>query len=1098
MSEQARLKARDPQRSWLVQAPAGSGKTELLTQRILALLALVDEPEEILALTFTRKAAAEMRSRVIEALCMEKPSSAQAHKMETWELAQAALKRSAERGWHLSEHAGRLRLMTLDALTHSLASRLPLLSGLGEMPRPGDYLYPAYRQAAEAALNQLLRTDSQAAEQLLLHLDHQAVVLIDLVADMLAKREQWLAIVIAHARDMDGLRVMLESALGDIIEEPLSICAELIPIGIRNTLPGLLAFAGEQRGEPLLQGLYRWPDADIDQLGLWQLIAGELLTKDGFRKASGINARRGFPTGKEHAGQKQMFQEILSQLADIRGLEEAMLALQKLPAEPGYSEQQWQLMQALFSLLIHSAGQLQQLFAQKGEADFTEIALRALKALEGEQGSPSDLLLKLDYRIHHILVDEFQDTSLLQMRLLQNLTAGWQAGDGKHRTLFMVGDPMQSIYRFRKAEVGLFLQAAANQACLPVVEPLQLERNFRSAPAIVDWVNRAFAAIFPEQQDTVRGAVAHAAATAALDHTGSVQLHIQHQGRDDRQEAEAVVELVRRERELLNANGKPQSIALLARSRKHLHTIMAALQEAGIVFRATNLLPLHRRPEIRLLRALVRALLHPADRESWAALLRSNYCGLTTVDLFTLLGGNEMPVWQLIHDQSLLARLQPEAAERVIALRLALAPCMEQAGRVPVRQLLESGWHRLTMFELLDQSGGRNVEVTLDLISTLDEGGRINFTLFDERLEKLYAAPDASPEAAQVELMTMHGSKGLQWDVVVLPGLGKRGNSSDSPLLAYSDVPVHGDVHPLLAVRAATRGGDALFSLVNGVEKCKYDYELARLLYVACTRAQTSLHMMGHVSETSGSATSGSLLNLLIPDGVEVGCFGADLVDLESQTETDVDQRIPLQRIRQLPMARVIEPQVEEAEAEYLWAGPEAAPVGNAVHAALQRIGECGVEQWGADQKLQEKMHMHRLLLAEGLSGTMLEKSAQRVEAALDRMLNSKTGCWILSDKHSDGHCEWALSVENNGFVSHHVIDRSFIDGDGVRWIIDYKTAAHEGADLEIFLNEEARRHGPQLSRYASILQSMEPGREIKTALYFPMLDVMHEVSVED
>ena len=128
----------------------------------------------------------------------------------------------------------------------------------------------------------------------------------------------------------------------------------------------------------------------------------------------------------------------------------------------------------------------------------------------------------------------------------------------------------------------------------------------------------------------------------------------------------------------------------------------------------------------------------------------------------------------------------------------------------------------------------------------------------------------------------------------------------------------------------------------------------------------------------------------------------------------------------------------------------------------------------------------------------MLEKSAQRVEAALDRMLNSKTGCWILSDKHSDGHCEWALSVENNGFVSHHVIDRSFIDGDGVRWIIDYKTAAHEGADLEIFLNEEARRHGPQLSRYASILQSMEPGREIKTALYFPMLDVMHEVSVED
>jgi len=1094
VSEQARLRARNPQLSSLVQAPAGSGKTELLTQRILALLALVDEPEEILALTFTRKAAAEMRNRVIEALSMARPDAAQAHKMETWELAQAALKRSEERGWHIDEHAGRLRLMTLDSLTHSLAAQLPLLSGLGEMPRPGDYLYPAYRQAAEKALNQLLRSDREAAELLLLHLDHQAVVLIDLVAEMLAKREQWLEIMIAHARDMDGLRTMLESGLADIMEEPLRLCAALIPIGIREALPELLAFAGEQRGEPQLQALNCWPDAELEQLGQWQLIADELLTKDGFRKPGGINARRGFPAGKEFAEQKRLFQDILSQLADISGLEEAMLVLQKLPAEPGYSEQQWQLMQALFSLLILSAGQLQQYIAQHGEADFTEIALRALKALEGEQGSPSDLLLKLDYRIHHILVDEFQDTSLLQMRLLQNLTAGWQSGDGSHRTLFMVGDPMQSIYRFRKAEVGLFLEAAANQVGLPVVEPLQLERNFRSAPVIVDWVNRAFATIFPDQQDTVHGAVAHAAAAAALKHEGSVQLHIQHQGRDDLQEAEAVVELVRREREISNARGEPQRIALLARSRKHLHAIMPALQEAGIAFRATNLLPLYKRPEIRLLRALMRALLHPSDRESWATLLRSSYCGLNTTDLFALLGGRDQPVWQLISDEFILAGLDAEAAERVIALRRALAPSLDQAGRVPVRQLLQSAWHRMAMGGSLDQSGSRNVDVTLDLIATLDEGGQIDFSLFDERLEKLYAAPDSSPEAAQVELMTMHGAKGLQWDVVILPGLGKRGNSSDSPLLAYSDVPVHGQVHPLLAVRAATRGDDALFSLVNGMEKSKYDYELARLLYVACTRAESSLHMLGHVSESSGSATSGSLLNLLIPGGVEGGCFGAQLVDLEREEDLQRAQRLPLQRIRKLPPARIIEEQQSEAEAEYLWAGAEAAPVGNAVHAALQRIGDVGVEQWQRDPNRYEQLPLQRLLIAEGLSGEMLKQAQSRAERALDRTLNSEIGNWILSGGHSDAHCEWALSSCENGFVAHHIIDRSFIDADGVRWIIDYKTAAHEGADLDEFLNQEVGRHASQLHRYASILQIMEPGRVVKTALYFPMLDVLQEV----
>ena len=76
--------------------------------------------------------------------------------------------------------------------------------------------------------------------------------------------------------------------------------------------------------------------------------------------------------------------------------------------------------------------------------------------------TPTDLLLSLDVRIKHILVDEFQDTSISQWELLERLTAGWQPGDG--RTLFVVGDPMQSIYRFREAEVGLFLQRAARRA----------------------------------------------------------------------------------------------------------------------------------------------------------------------------------------------------------------------------------------------------------------------------------------------------------------------------------------------------------------------------------------------------------------------------------------------------------------------------------------------------------------------------------------------------------------------------------------------------------------------------------------------------------
>src|SRR4029077_13341546 len=122
-------------------------------------------------------------------------------------------------------------------------------------------------------------------------------------------------------------------------------------------------------------------------------------------------------------------------------------------------------------------------------ADYVEIALRALRAL-GSEEEPTDLALAFDARIDHLLVDEFQDTSVVQLDLLQRLTAGWTHGDG--RTLFCVGDPMQSIYRFRNADVGLFLNLKRNGLQQLRLTPLKLTVNFRSAKPVLDWVNGAF------------------------------------------------------------------------------------------------------------------------------------------------------------------------------------------------------------------------------------------------------------------------------------------------------------------------------------------------------------------------------------------------------------------------------------------------------------------------------------------------------------------------------------------------------------------------------------------------------------------------------
>jgi ATP-dependent exoDNAse (exonuclease V) beta subunit len=1090
------LKARDPGLSCLVQAPAGSGKTELLTQRILALLAIVEEPEEILALTFTRKAAAEMHTRVIESLCGSRPDEPASHKMETWLLAQDVLKRSEQQGWNLLQHPARLRIMTLDSLTHSLARQLPLLSGLGDMPSPSEHAQIIYRDAAEAALNEAMRDYPEAAEQVLLHQDHQVVAVIQLLADMLAKREQWLDEIADHARDMDGLRHMLEANLAIIMMQKLEACETLMPISVKAKLPALMVFAGENRDDESLRHLSVWPAVSLDQLAQWKLIADFLLTKDKpvFRKR--VDKNMGFPVGKENAAQKEQFKALLDRLAGEAELAESLHALRGLPDSAAMDDGQWQVLESLFLLLVLANKHLQQLFARLGEADFTEIALRAMDALGAHDEAPGDLLMKLDYRIHHILLDEFQDTSYLQMRLLQYLTAGWQEGGGMHRSLFMVGDPMQSIYRFRKAEVGLFLNAANNEAGLPHVEALQLERNFRSAPAIVEWVNRAFQSIFPNTQDVVSGAVAYASALAALSHEGGVHLHTQ-LGKNVDLEAETVLQLVQHELKIRNSAGKAQRIGILARSRKHLHAIMPALARAGIAFRAIKILPLNSRPEVLLLRALLRALLHPADRESWAAILRAPCCGLKTSDLHLLMSGDDRPLWQLIEDDQVKQRLSVDGQGRLIFVRQAIDPCMASSGKVPVRELLETAWARLSMPALVDETAGLNIDAALELIESLDEGGRVDFALLDERLEQLYAAPDASAQAGQVELLTMHGAKGLQWDVVILPGLGHSGANSDTPLLAFSDVPVEGSAMPLMAAKAAARNKDALYTLVQNVEKSKDNHELQRLLYVACTRARTTLHMLGHVSEDKEEATSGSLLSLLLA-GSE-NCFGAQITSYEPARQHENNERNALQRISHVPeIAEASDEGGSEQETEYVWAGAEAAPVGNAIHAALQSVAETGIENWTVQDMDRVLARMRRMLMADGLSADMLEAAHDRCAGGLRRVLNSQKGRWVLSGKHQDAHSEWALSAEYKNRVSHHVIDRSFIDEKGIRWIIDYKTASHEGGNLDIFLAEESNRHALQLQRYAAILKMLEPDREIRTALYFPMLDAWKEIKTEN
>ncbi len=230
----ARRTALDVTRSFIVQAPAGSGKTELLTQRFLALLAVVERPEALLAITFTRKAAAEMRNRILEALrqCGDPASKL---RDETRALAQRVLQVDASREWGLLRNPSRLRVLTIDALNQSLARRLPVLSGLGAglgIDEDGGKLYDL---AAERLLQHLPSADPDNAEAvgvLLEHLDNNVGKLVELIGAMLARREAWLPVLPADVTaygDEGAVRTELEAGRAAIVGGHLRSLAQAFP-----------------------------------------------------------------------------------------------------------------------------------------------------------------------------------------------------------------------------------------------------------------------------------------------------------------------------------------------------------------------------------------------------------------------------------------------------------------------------------------------------------------------------------------------------------------------------------------------------------------------------------------------------------------------------------------------------------------------------------------------------------------------------------------------------------------------------------------------------------------------------------------------------
>ena len=1119
-----RERALDPRGSFIVQAPAGSGKTELLTQRFLRLLATVESPEAVVAITFTRKAAAEMRSRILSALEQgaggEPP--AEAHARTTWELARAAWRRDREQGWGLLAFPGRLRVQTIDSLCATLTRQMPVISRFGGPPATAENAETLYREAARNTVALIESEDrwADAVGLLLEHLGNDLTAVERLLGEMLGRRDQWLP----HVNDVwgrDDGRALLEEGLARAVESGLGDVVDAFPAHLAEEVLALGRYAAErlpeESGSPIggFGSLDCFPGRSASDVQGWLAVAALLLTKPpGASWRKRFAATEGFPApsekgiGAEEKALRREMKERAGTLVDgLVGHEslEALLESVRLLPPPRYSDEQWAIIASLLEVLRLAAGELRLVFQEQGEVDFTEVATAALEAL-GPPEAPTDLALSLDYRIEHLLVDEFQDTSVPQYELLRRLTAGWMPEDG--RTLFVVGDPMQSIYRFREAEVGLYLRARGQGLGDLRLQPLNLSANFRSAPEIVEWVNAGFAQLMPRNEDIAAGAVTYAPAWAArpADEQAGVEIRPR-LVRDSAAEALDVAEIVSR----CLAEIPGGTVAVLVRARSHAVAVGEALREASVRFQAVDIEGLGGRPVVRDLQSLTRALLHPADRVAWLALLRAPWCGLALADLYALVQGRpRAAVWDLVVEPPADAGLSGDALDRLERFRRALMPLMCRRRRMGLAQWVESTWLRLGGPATVSGPGDLDdARVYLGLLSRLDRAGEPDdLEALDREVERLYAGPD--PEAdARVQIMTIHKAKGLEFDAVILPGLGYRAAVDRSPLMQWMEIPrSEADADLILApIRGTGAEPDPVYRYLNQLDREKARYEVTRLLYVAATRAKRRLYLSGHADFDPDSGNPpkprpGSLLEYLWP--VVEPHFLACEAPPAVTPQNDAPSAAPLRRLATgwrapappedlgAPGSTGAMETVADQDVEFSWAGEVARHVGTVVHRMLEAVAGQGLEAWDAARVARSRALIRRLLEGEGVAAEELDGGVDRVAEALLDTLADARGRWILDGRHENARSEYPISGVLDGRVVNATLDRTFVDAEGTRWIIDYKTGVHGGGDREGFLQREQERYRPQLDRYRRLMRALE-SRPVKIALYFPLMQAWRE-----
>jgi ATP-dependent helicase/nuclease subunit A len=864
----ARRRAVDPAHNVVLEASAGTGKTHVLVDRYLNLLSRGVDPANILAITFTRKAAAEMRGRILQEL--RKRGNNAGPGQQLWR--------------DVRERSGEVAISTIDAFCLSLLHEFPLEANLD----------PGFEMADETQVPRLMEEALDRA------LD---------IGRALSREDDDVRLLLAELREQrlrDGLANMIDRRL--VVDEAINRAIANVPLDLTSERACEQAF---ERLRNVFRGLTGGAEGFLANGPInhrrWAIFSdGMRLVASGAAPPPGVargvlDRIEGHFLNKEKEPRQRFDGYSAKDCKSAEAWRIHRTDVLTLGRDVGDAFKAFRRdLNAVLSRAVRRVYQIalreyRDTLDSHGLLDFSETLAQAL-SLVAQMEEFARSRYRLEGRYHHVLLDEFQDTSRAQWSLVALLIRSWGEGSGIADTaplipsIFIVGDRKQSIYGFRDADVAVMEEAGS------FVDQLRpgrdsrraISKSFRAVPQLLAFANDLFAEI--EKDEARRDAFRFAdvdrfpveVPVPAADALGIVAAP----GVTDH--ADVVAGEIRR---LIDSHTHvrdpetgvprpiaPRDIGILFRTKESHQDFEKALERRHIPSYVYKGLGFFEADEIKDVLALLRYLAAPQSNLRAAAFLRSRFVRLSDAAVQALAPQLAGALSGPTVDWS---RLDPEDRLVMERTRKSVARWLELVDRLPPAEMLELVLDETAyMFETRGpraRQARENVKKIRAMIRRVQNRGYATMSRVAEHLERLTAGDESNAvidAGDSVSLMTIHAAKGLEFPVVFLVNLSRGTSGGRRAIRVVSDA----------------EGGQAWLSVgdfqseADRDAKAKDREETKRLLYVALTRARDRLYLASEVKDGRWRAFGGSLGDIL-PAGIKARFEAASMVPAPETTE---------------------------------------------------------------------------------------------------------------------------------------------------------------------------------------------------------------------